>query len=782
MVIDTSLNTQKIESDFKTLEKKTQSLINKYNRSVDSIKSQELAAGKLKSKIDEISSSNKTPTSLKSIEKQIKIDEEGAKKLKEQIDSLNTKQDVRKTKINKNNALLNDDIDSDVKRKITAENFSLSGEYQNQEQELDKLRQRYDEIIAKIGDSKNKLEEEKNALKSMTLEKLNSQLEISTSKLEQSKTEANQTKKEIEELLNQKANVINPTLDSLKDKVEDVGEDINKFGKRISKLLSVTFIFNVLRSGFSSLKNNIASLLKTNDQFNSNLNQIRANMMTAFAPIYNAILPALNTLMNTLSRVTGTIATFISTLFGMKLSDSTKQAKALSGALKDVSKNGDKADGSLSQIDKLDVIGQNDSSSSGGNDSSWGNIDYSGDVKISSKLLTLLEKMKKSLDVISFDNLNDSLGKFKGKLDEFGNIVGGGLWWLWENLLVPLGKWTIEDVLPSFLDILSNALTILNQVCKDLQPIWEWFWERFLKPIAEWTGDLFVGILKDIGNALEWISQNEDAMLVLEILVATIVLINGALAIYNGIMVITNAVTGVFAGIMAVLTSPITLVILAITALIAIIALCVKHWDDIVAATKAIYNFLKDKFIAIWNKLKDTISSVMSSIKNIITSIWNAIWNVIKGIINKIITGVENMCNAVIKGLNKILEPLTKVGNKILEAVGIKSFSFSTIPTVKLPRLAEGTVIPPRHEFAAILGDQKHGTNIEAPLETIKQANREVLTEFFDKIGSLSSKVQEIVLKNLTFVIQLGGKDFRKAVFEAIRLTEKETGTRLFVN
>lgn len=44
-----------------------------------------------------------------------------------------------------------------------------------------------------------------------------------------------------------------------------------------------------------------------------------------------------------------------------------------------------------------------------------------------------------------------------------------------------------------------------------------------------------------------------------------------------------------------------------------------------------------------------------------------------------------------------------------------------------LPKLATGAVIPPNAPFAAILGDQKHGTNIEAPLDTIKQAVREVM-------------------------------------------------------
>lgn len=49
----------------------------------------------------------------------------------------------------------------------------------------------------------------------------------------------------------------------------------------------------------------------------------------------------------------------------------------------------------------------------------------------------------------------------------------------------------------------------------------------------------------------------------------------------------------------------------------------------------------------------------------------------------------------------------------------------SAIPA-GIPMLATGAVIPPNAPFFAILGDQKNGTNIEAPLETIKQAVAEV--------------------------------------------------------
>ena len=43
------------------------------------------------------------------------------------------------------------------------------------------------------------------------------------------------------------------------------------------------------------------------------------------------------------------------------------------------------------------------------------------------------------------------------------------------------------------------------------------------------------------------------------------------------------------------------------------------------------------------------------------------------------------------------------------------------VPQIPLPKLATGAVIPPNREFLAVLGDQKQGTNIEAPAELIRQ-------------------------------------------------------------
>ena len=45
------------------------------------------------------------------------------------------------------------------------------------------------------------------------------------------------------------------------------------------------------------------------------------------------------------------------------------------------------------------------------------------------------------------------------------------------------------------------------------------------------------------------------------------------------------------------------------------------------------------------------------------------------------------------------------------------------------PELAEGAVLEPNKPFLAVVGDQTRGTNVEAPLDTIKQAVREELEQ-----------------------------------------------------
>lgn len=56
---------------------------------------------------------------------------------------------------------------------------------------------------------------------------------------------------------------------------------------------------------------------------------------------------------------------------------------------------------------------------------------------------------------------------------------------------------------------------------------------------------------------------------------------------------------------------------------------------------------------------------------------------------------------------------------------GKLGFNIPTWTPGQIPYLATGAVIPPNREFMAVLGDQKHGNNIEAPESLLRKIVRE---------------------------------------------------------
>ena len=108
---------------------------------------------------------------------------------------------------------------------------------------------------------------------------------------------------------------------------------------------------------------------------------------------------------------------------------------------------------------------------------------------------------------------------------------------------------------------------------------------------------------------------------------------------------------------------------------------------------------------------------------------WNGLVNVPKTVLNMVLENIENMVNGAIRAINFLISTANETINSIN---GLFKINIGSIPKwgeLELPRLASGAVIPPRQEFMAILGDQRSGTNIEAPLSTIEDAVRSVLAE-----------------------------------------------------
>ena len=98
------------------------------------------------------------------------------------------------------------------------------------------------------------------------------------------------------------------------------------------------------------------------------------------------------------------------------------------------------------------------------------------------------------IDIIDYGKINAALTDLWDALTPFAINIGEGLLWFWENVLVPLGTWTANEVVPRFLETLSSVISILNAILEALKPLFKWFWDTVLLPVAKWTAGAFLEI------------------------------------------------------------------------------------------------------------------------------------------------------------------------------------------------------------------------------------------------------------------------------------------------
>jgi hypothetical protein len=97
----------------------------------------------------------------------------------------------------------------------------------------------------------------------------------------------------------------------------------------------------------------------------------------------------------------------------------------------------------------------------------------------------------------------------------------------------------------------------------------------------------------------------------------------------------------------------------------------------------------------------------------------------------------------VIRGANK----LSFAVPDWVPGVGGRSFGLN-IPQVsapQIPYLAQGAVLPAIRPFMAIVGDQRHGTNVEAPLTTIQEAVANVMD---DQLSAMMEGFRALIEEN----------------------------------
>lgn len=317
----------------------------------------------------------------------------------------------------------------------------------------------------------------------------------------------------------------------------------NGFGKTTAKMseqektaLRYQFVLDKLSLAQGDFARTSDSWANQTRVLSLRFDELKATLGQGFINLFTPIVQGINWVLSKLQVLADAFKSFTEFITGKK-SDSSSGIGSIATDLTNVTNSADNASSavsgigssakktakdmkSLASFDTAQVLQSNsDSTSSGGGTGVGSGINFGN---------ALSETMKdSSSDIanifgnIDFTPLINSFNKLKEAAEPIITNIKDGLKWLYDNVLVPLAKWTIEDLLPAFLNLLAGALKVLNPLIEAFEPIFQWFWDNFLQPIASWTGGVIVDSLNSLADILtnigNWMSENQGVVTGMEI-------------------------------------------------------------------------------------------------------------------------------------------------------------------------------------------------------------------------------------------------------------------------
>lgn len=293
-------------------------------------------------------------------------------------------------------------------------------------------------------------------------------------------------------------------------------------------------------------------------------------------------------------------------------------------------------------------------------------------------------------------------------------------------------------------DGINEGITTIKNIFLNL-------WETVLKPVFD--------KLMDVADSV-WTEHLKP--LLDEFLDFVGTLITSVLSIYNkAIAPVVNWLVSILGPIVS---SVLGKIIKTVGNVISNIIDAVKN---IISALKGVVLFITGVFTGDWKKAWNGIKKIFKGVWDALVDIAKTPINLIIGLINGLTGAVEDALNWIIDGINELsfTTPDWLPGDLGGQTFG---FDLSQIDIPEIPKLARGAVIPPNSEFLAVLGDQKRGTNIEAPLDTITQAVLQALVSYGGAGGN-----QKI---SVTIPLTLNGRIITQIVIDDINDYIKRNG------
>ena len=505
--------------------------------------------------------------------------------------------------------------------------------------------------------------------------------------------------------------------------VKKAAKSAEAFGKRIKSVVQGALVFTVITQGLSKLRDWLSDVVSANSAASASIAKLKGALLTMVQPLVQIIIPAFTALVKVLTAVVSVIANVVSSLFGSTAKESAGTAKSLNeqkNALQGVGSAAKSAGKQLASFDEINKL----SGESGGSSSA----DIAPDFSFMDSISDRLKNIAKDVALIGAGFALWKISeKLPGMLGDIGTKVAGiaiaisGLLLLFDGL---------KDAWENGVDW-GNLTEILAGAAAAAFGLYTAF------------GKVGAGIALVISGAAMIVTAFKDIISNGANLKNTLLLIAGIVATGLGFFFLTGSVIPlVIAGIAAVVVA-----VLGLTGNLE--EFCQNLKENILGG---LIDFITGVFTGDWTK-------AWEGIKKVFKGIWNGIVMILESAVNLIIKGV----NWLIGKLNSLLE--NSLLAKGLDLIGVEFHGIPQIPPVKIPRLATGAVIPSNREFLAVLGDQKSGTNIEAPLDTMVQAFKQALAE-----GGYSGGNQAVLVLD------------KEVLGKVVYRLNKAEGTRIGVN
>lgn len=525
----------------------------------------------------------------------------------------------------------------------------------------------------------------------------------------------------------------------------------DRFSRRLSGIVSSALVFSLVSRGLQSMRNWMWETIQTSDEAKEAIGRLKGALLTMVQPLVNVVIPAFTTFINILSRVVSFVASLVSGLFGMTSRQSAEAAKNLNSqknALGGVGSAAKEAKKQLMGFDEINQLSDDDTSVGGGGAGGTGGISP------------------------IFEDF--STAEYKAKIDELTAYISGALLALGAILafsginiplgitLMALGALGIASVLAqnwgampeNVRQAVTNVMLVLGAASLAIGVILCMSGANIPLGIGLMVaGAAALGTAVAVNwdyltNALKGPIGKVAAIISGELLVLGITLVCTGVAIPIGIALIAAGAAGLVTAAAAnwdylveALSGPIgkvTAIISGELLVLGIILVCTGVMLPLGVALIAAgaiglvtvaainWNAIQDKLKEVWSGIKSWFQSdvapklTLAYWQEKFSGIADALGQKIKSGINVAIAQINSFINWVNGAMHISWGGLSAFGQQLIAPGSMQLFSIPNIPY-----LAQGAVIPPNREFLAVLGDQRHGNNIEAPEDLIRKIVRE---------------------------------------------------------